>query len=134
MALYEYGFQTYGLQELCAEGQLVASLPVSGSLVRFVGIGPVSSLTYPLCAGEKVETVITLPNRVAAPVKKGEIAGRIEFFLDGTAIGHTYLVYRDSVESNLIARRTLRERFLDWLRGNDMTVMGRVNLRQERLG
>ena len=133
MALYEYGFDAYTTQELCVKGQLVASLPVSGSLVRFVGIVPVSGVTYPLKEGETVETVITLPVRVEAPVVEGTIAGEMEFLLDGTRVGHTYLVFRATVENNLLVRLSLRERFLEWLRG-DAAVFGRMDLRQERFG
>lgn len=129
--MFDYGFAACDIQDLCVEGQLVASLPVTGSLVRFVGIVPVTGLTYPLREGEKVETVITLPDRVKAPVAEGAIAGEIEFFLDGTGIGSTYLVYRTSVADNLFAQRSLRERFMTWLRG-DATAFGRTNLIQER--
>jgi len=133
VAMFDYGFAACDIQDLCVEGQLVASLPVTGSLVRFVGIVPITGLAYPLREGEKVETVITLPDRVKAPVAEGAIAGEIEFFLEDTRIGSTYLVYRTSVADNLFARRSLRERFMIWLRG-DATAFGRTNLIQERWG
>ena len=126
-AMFDYGFAACEIQDLCVEGQLVASLPVTGSLVRFVGIVPITSLSYPLREGEEVETVITLPAQVAAPVNEGAIAGEIEYFLGETRIGNTYLVYRTSVRDNLFAQRSLRERFLTWLRG-DRAVFGRMYL------
>lgn len=127
MAMFDYGFEVCDLRELCVEGQLVATLPVSGSLVRFVGIVPIGTLTYPLRAGEKVERVISLPDRVAAPVTEGAIAGEIRFLLEGDEIGSTYLVYRTSVKNDLFFRPSPWERFLAWL-NRETPVFGRMNL------
>ena len=117
MALYDYGFSAYPIQELCVEGQLVRTLPVSGSLVRFVGVAPIATMTYPVGEGEQVEAAVRLPDRVEAPVVAGGIAGQLDFYLDGAQIGTTYLVYTRSAAYNLFAQKSLRERFLEFLRG-----------------
>lgn len=117
MALYDHGFSHYEVRELCAAGQTVRMLPVTGSLVRFVEVQSLASLSYPLAEDEQVETVIRLPDQTAAPVVEGSIAGSMEFYLDGALIGSTYLVYAASVDSNLFAQRSLIQRAAEWLRG-----------------
>lgn len=117
MTMYEYGFSTYYKTELCIEDQLVRTIPVSGSLVRFVGVAPISTLTYPLMDDEIVRSEVVLPDIARAPVKAGNIAGRIDFFLNDEKIQSAYLVYAHSADYNLFAQKSLKERFLEFLRG-----------------
>lgn len=117
MAMYEYGFSTYPMQELCVGGLQIRTLPVIGSLIRFVGVAPIADLTYPLTEGEEVETVVLLPDQANAPVNAGGIAGRMEFYLNGARIGTTYLVYTQSADFHLFAQKPLHTRFLEFIRG-----------------
>lgn len=116
--LYDYGFASFEKRELCFAGQTVRVLPVTGSLVRFVEVEVLSSLSYPLAEDEVVETVIELPERVEAPLMEGEIAGRMDFYVDELRIGSTYLVCASTVNSDLFAKKTLTERVNEWLRGD----------------
>lgn len=116
MELYRYGFSAYYKQELCVKEQRLQTIPVTGSLIRFVGAASVKTITYPLSDNDRIEMVIQLPKQVAAPVKAGSIAGKAFFYLNDTEIGSTYLVYTNSAERNLFATRSLKERFLDLIR------------------
>lgn len=127
IALYEYGFSNYSEQELCIADQLVQTLPVTGSFVRFVGVAPASTLTYPLSDEECVERMVYLPAKVKAPVKRGSIAGRMDFYLADVKIGSTYLLYAHSAEDNLFAQKSLRERFLELL-CREASVYNSMNL------
>lgn len=117
MAMYDYGFFTYPERELCLEGEQVRTIPVTGSLIRFVGVAPIAAMRYPLMEGESVETVIQLPDEVAAPVSAGGIAGRMDFYLDGKQVGSTYLVYTRSADYHLFSQKSLPERILELLQG-----------------
>ena len=127
MALYDYGFEHYPLSELCVAGQLVRTLPVTGSLVRFVGVTPITTVTYPLAGTETVEAELELPDGVAAPVTAGSIAGRLNFYLDGTRIASTYLIYAQSAPYDLFAQKSLPQRLWEFLRG-EVTVLQPVTL------
>lgn len=124
MALYDYGFSAYELRELCAKGEEVYTLPVTGSLVRFVEVAPIARLSYPLSAEEEPTVFLDLPRSAAAPVQAGGIAGKMEFFLGQTRLGSVYLVYTQSVRSDVFARRSLLERVLDVVRGAPGTAAG----------
>ena len=124
MALYDYGFAAYDRRELCVKGQTVRTLPVSGSLVRFVGVAPIAGMTYPLKEDEEVTVVLDLPVRVDAPVQEGGIAGKMEFYLGRTRLGSTYLVYTRPVYSDLFSRYTLLDRILELVRGKEQAAMG----------
>lgn len=116
MALYDYGFAQYSNRELCVEGSLIRTLPVSGSLIRFVGVAPITTMTYPLAEHEEFTTVIDLPEQAVAPVKEKGIAGKIDFYLNEIKLGTTYLVYTQSAASNLFAQQPLLDRILGLFR------------------
>lgn len=124
MALFDYGFAAYEDRTLCVAGRSVGTLPVSGSLVRFVSVAPIVSATYPLRPEENPTTAVELPYQVSAPVREGAIAGKIEFFLGGEKLDSVYLVYTASVERDIFERRPLLERLLDWARGRNDAAAG----------
>jgi len=132
--MYEYGLERYRDYSLCSVEQTVRRLPVTGSLVRFVGVKAITDLSYPLTEGEQVETVINLPETIAAPVTEGEIAGNMEFFLAGEEIGSTYLVFERSVGCNLLAEKSFGERFREWLYENSPIFIMKFSRRSENDG
>lgn len=111
-ALFDYGFAEWPSAMLATAGKDIRSLPVTGSLVRFVPVRTESGVHYPLAAGERVTARIALPETVAAPVEEGAIAGSLTFYKDGEAIGSTYLVYSRSVKSDAAEEQSLVERIL----------------------
>lgn len=117
MAMYDYGFAAYPLRTLCTAGEQVRSQPVTGSLIRFVGVTPIADLTYPMAESEEVSVFLTLPDQVEAPVEEGGIAGRMEFFLGQKQIGSVYLVYTQSAQRSVYAQYSLFDRILDLIRG-----------------
>lgn len=123
-ALYDYGFATYEDRPLCQGGKQFRSLPVTGSLVRFVGVAPISGATYPMRAEETFTVAAELPDSVPAPVQEGSIAGRLDFYLDGEKLDSVYLVYTDSVSNDLITQRPFWRWVLDWAQGRDERILG----------
>ena len=116
-ALFDYGFETYPDHLLARAGKQVRTLPIVGSLNRFVPVETDSDVSYPLTAEERVRAEVVLPQQVQAPVEAGQIAGRITFYLDETVIGQTYLVYSRSVADDTARQRSLFGRLMDWLTG-----------------
>ena len=54
-------------------------------------------LSIPLFDGEKPKSVFSIPPFVFAPVEKGDILGKVIFYLDGKVIGETPLTAKESV-------------------------------------
>lgn len=115
-ALFDYGFQNWAGQTLCTAERDFRSLPVNGSLVRFVPVRTQSGLSYPLGAEERVTAKIALPEIVEAPVNEDSIAGSLRFYLNGEEIGMTYLVYSRDVRSDRPIEMSLLDRLKSFLR------------------
>lgn len=111
-ALLDYGFAKYPRGMLALSGREVRSLAVTGSLVPMVSVATTQDVYYPLLAGEKVTAKVELPESVPAPVRKGDIAGQMRFFLAGEEIGSTYLEYSDRVADNVPKEKSLVERLM----------------------
>ena len=119
-ALFDYGFETYPSFPLARAGKQVRTLPVTGSLNRFVPVETDRDVSYPLLETEQVRAEVVLPEQVQAPVEAGQIAGRMTFYLGEKVIGETYLVYSQGVADDTAQQRSLFGRLLDWLTGRGM--------------
>lgn len=115
-ALFDYGFETYPRQILCRAGKTLSRIPVTGSMVPFVGAVTAQDVYYPLTAAESVRTELTLPDWVAAPVQEGMVLGTLSFYAGEQLIGQTDLLAKDSVRQELVPQRSLPQRIKDWLK------------------
>lgn len=115
-ALFDYGFQNWYLHPLTRAGKTVRALPVTGSLIPQVEVVTAEDVCYPLGTHERVKATISLPERVAAPVKGGAIAGSLTFTLEDQVIGKTYLLYAADIPEDT-AEPTLFQRVREFLRG-----------------
>ena len=87
-------------------------------------------VAYPLSTGERVRAVITLPDRVEAPVQKGTIAGKLCFWAGETPVGETYLLYRVDIPEN-VPEPTLFDRIKEFLqRGEGSAVLATAFLQE----
>lgn len=127
-ALFDYGFESYPQFVMCRERQEFRRLPVSGSLVRFVPISIASEVAYPLSIQENVRSEVSLPAQVEAPVREGEIAGSISFYLEDELVGESYLLYGASVERNLVARSRLLRTILNFWNRDSQEAALRIQL------
>ena len=93
MALLDYGFANYPRAVLAQAGDILAQVPVKGSLLRSLSVAPRETVAYPLQEGESVTVEMDLPEEVQAPVLEGEIAGSLRFFCNSKLVGETYLVW-----------------------------------------
>jgi D-alanyl-D-alanine carboxypeptidase len=124
MALLDYGFASYPSQELNGAGEVVATIPVQGSLVRSVDVVTAEAFYYPLKEGEQVQTSVEIADQVEAPVLAGQIAGRLVYQLDGQEIGSAELRYGCTVDRNVATEGTLLQRILSAIFGRTVTVFG----------
>jgi D-alanyl-D-alanine carboxypeptidase/D-alanyl-D-alanine carboxypeptidase (penicillin-binding protein 5/6) len=120
--LLDYGFANYRRVELCpADYQFC--LPVVGGKEPYVmlGVEQAVSITLPVGAGV-IEQTVECPRHVFAPVKQGEICGRMHFWCDTNndgiweIVGDVPLVAQCDAPQ-FLPRLSLWQRFLLWLRG-----------------
>ena len=120
--LLDYGFALYRSVELCpADYQFC--LPITGGKEPYVMLGVTQSVSVTLPQGVGViEQTIECQRHVFAPIKAGDICGRMLFLCDtnndGTreTIGEVPLVAQYDVPA-YSPRPSLWQRFLLWLRG-----------------
>lgn len=117
-ALFDYGFQNWPTHPLARQGKVFRSLSVAESVIPQVQVETAADLAYPLNLTERVRAKITLPKTVKAPVQKGEIAGKLTFFVGEEVIGETYLLYTADIPANT-ARPTLFQRMKEILCGGE---------------
>ncbi len=120
--LLDYGFANYRSVELCpADYQFC--LPIVGSKETYVmlGVSQQVSVTLPLGVGV-IEQTIECPRHLYAPVKAGDICGRMLFLCDTNndgikeTVGEIPLIAQYGVEK-YSPRLSLWQRFLLWWRG-----------------
>lgn len=97
--LLNYGFSTCKVYRDQNPAPLPA-LPVTQGSTDLVALQYESSFTYVSTTGEdlsKITKKLKLPKSVAAPVKKGEIAGQLAYYLGDQKIGHINVRYAGQV-------------------------------------
>ncbi|MCI8478251.1 MAG: D-alanyl-D-alanine carboxypeptidase [Oscillospiraceae bacterium] len=116
-ALLDYGFSHYPRHILARAGKVFQTVPVTGSLNRFVSVETAGPVFYPLTAAERVRAEVVLPTSVQAPLERGAIAGRLVFYLDSVPIGETYLLYSQDIREDTAQNGNLFGRLLSLFRG-----------------
>ena len=91
--MLDMGFECYESRRLCSAGEQVYTLPTVGSVEDHVTLAAARDISVVIERGAgKVECVVDLPRFVYAPVKKGEVVGHLEFYLEGNLIATTELI------------------------------------------
>lgn len=94
--LLDYGFANFALFH--APGQHPADMKVLGGVENSCSVS-YGDFSYAVKKGEesRVETVITMDESVAAPVKPGMKVGRVTYTLDGKEIGSVDVVTTETI-------------------------------------
>lgn len=111
-AMLDYGFATYTRTQLAGAGKTVARIPVSGSLLSFVQVETADNVYYPLAQGEQVRKEVSLALWTKAPVKRGQTAGTITYYLADRVIAVCPLVYGDAAGLHVVSGRSPVQRIL----------------------
>ena len=114
-AMLDYGFSHYTAAQGCAAGETCAVVPVEGSLLPFVRVQTGGGVTFPLKEGEQLRREIALLQPVRAPVRRGQSAGTVTFYLGTQPVAVCPLVYADGAGADLARSgrlfRLLRAKF-----------------------
>ena len=100
IALLDYGFQNARPKTLVKKGEVVAKVEVADGRQDEVELVAAESLVAVEKLGEtgKVEKKLEIPEEVAAPIKKGDVVGKVVCYYDGKRQGAIYLLATKDVE------------------------------------
>ena len=95
--LLDWGFATYGL--FVAEGGTLDPLGVKGGAAEEVGAAyPRLTAVLPKADMAAVERTVSVPESLQAPVRQGEMVGKITYSCKGQTLGEVAVTATDSVE------------------------------------
>ena len=98
--LLDYGFSNYGLWYGPEEGVSLGDIEVKKGNASAVGIAPETNM-YALIERSRVgseELVVDADEFVLAPVRKGQIVGKVKCVIEGEVVAQTNLVATEDVE------------------------------------
>ena len=100
IALLDYGFQNARPKTLVKKGEVVAKVKVADGRQDELELTAAESMIAAEKVGEngKVEKKIEVPDEVAAPVKKGDVVGKVVCYYDGKRQGAINLLAANDVE------------------------------------
>ena len=95
--LLDYGFAGYGVYR--DTDRALPDLPVEGGERDYASLTLTPfSVTLPKEKIKQVKATVELPEKLAAPLEKGDAVGRVVYTLDGEVIGETSVTLADGVE------------------------------------
>lgn len=113
--MLDYAFETVSTEPLSVKNTY--NVPVQGSSSPSVTVTVSMGVFYSYCGEKKnVTHKVILPRFVYAPVKKGDVLGRIEFYLGNRKIAEQSLVCQqdaDAVEPSFVPKKSLLRRLFE---------------------
>ena len=106
--LLDYGFRFFESKTFHKKGEVLADVQVWKGAARTVKVGLTSDLAYSMPRGvaATLTTHLTLSRRLIAPVKPGDIVGKIEIRQGNKVLKRTDLVALESVAEGGFFRRS----------------------------
>lgn len=115
--LLDYGFSNYSYTEFAKQGDILKSINVEKGTSTSLNIVYESNSGALLKKGsnKNIEQIINLPDKVEAPILKGQKIGEISYVLDGETLSITSLVSNEEI--NKISLSTMFDKlFFLWFR------------------
>ncbi|MCX7779559.1 MAG: D-alanyl-D-alanine carboxypeptidase [Negativicutes bacterium] len=111
MQLLKYGFNNYDLFTFAEQGEVLASLGVESGAAAEVDavVATPAALVTSAADYEAVSVEVDLPEKVKAPVYKGQKLGEIIFFIHDKPVKTVDIVAGQDVEENTLSRMVLRQ-------------------------
>lgn len=103
--LYQYGFSNWRMCPLIQQERTVSALPVTGSLLPTAEAVTKAAAAYPLTTNEQLTVRLELPERLEAPIKRGDRLGELSFWLAGERVFSVDLVCGETIPRNTVKKR-----------------------------
>ncbi len=104
-ALLNWGFEQVRFVPVVAEGEMVKTVAITGGREDHLPVVAQASYYLPLMGNEdgEIETYWHLPERIVAPIAKGQQVGELSVYLKGEPLGTVPLVAIRSVEAKPVS-------------------------------
>ena len=112
--MLDYGFENFRPEKALSEGDSAQTVRVTGGDADQVAVVADRALSAAVAVGSRTETIIDLPETVAAPVRAGDILGKAQIKSDGIVIAECNLVAAATVEKRDYLQ-ALRRLLRNWL-------------------
>lgn len=113
--MLDYAFEKVSAEPLSVKNTYKVS--VQGSTASDVTVKAEGKASYSYCGNKKTVTArVLLPAFVYAPVKKGDLLGRVEYYLENQKIAEQNLVCQqnaDAMEPSFVQRKSLIRRIFE---------------------
>ena len=99
--LLDYGFANYSFHTVKLSLDKNKSIPVLKGTSTSLKLKTAKDISFLVSKGQgdSIKTSVKIPETVTAPVKKGDVIGRIELTLDGKTIGKAEITAAENVDS-----------------------------------
>lgn len=101
--LLDYGFANCTLYEDHNADFTTKELPIRGNINGRIPVEICNSFTYPCVKGENIDSIskkIIINEKIAAPIQKGDILGKVIYYYDGKEIGSVPITASASIKKS----------------------------------
>lgn len=102
MKMLDFGFDNYKMTLLYDKEQSFGKCNIENGSVKSVDFYADKSIIFPIRENEKVQVKTNLQDTITAPVKKGDVVGNVEIFLDDALIAKSNLTCAYDVAKNTL--------------------------------
>lgn len=115
--LLDYGFNQYSYSQLAKKGNILTQLPVSKGVNSSVNavFGEDTGSLLKKGNSRNIEQVVSLPESINAPVRKGEELGKVDYILEGQTICSVPIVADEDVKQINLSNM-MEFVFFNWFR------------------
>ncbi len=115
--LLDYGFNQYSYSQLAKKGNILTQLPVSKGVNSSVNavFGEDAGSLLKKGNSRNIEQVVSLPESINAPVRKGEELGKVDYILEGQTICSVPIVADEDVKQINLSNM-MEFVFFNWFR------------------
>lgn len=100
--LLDYGFNNFQYSKFANEGDIIKTISVEKGVKDNIELAYENSAVALIKKGESknVEQTINIPDKISAPINKGDVIGNIVYTVDGNEISKVNIIANETVEKN----------------------------------
>lgn len=98
--LFNYGFNNFAKANMAIKNYFIENIEVENGIIPIVA-GVIKEdlfVTIPKGTMDNIEKKISIKEEIIAPVEKGEVLGKVEYYLDGQLLGQADIVSTMDIE------------------------------------